>query len=182
MRAADLDFSSVQYFSEWEFPSLPRHDGDLSLLKFLDASIVKALSRFRGRLGNRVVLSSASRDWIRESGDKDSAQYIGPIRCNEEGQVESERLGVAASIFPQCDIRLAFLTALGMPEFGSIGICLDTFDEVMPAPMLYLDLRVGTRQIWLRNGAICVYPLQGAQEMDLFFHLLGALSKWKQHA
>lgn len=182
MRAADLDFSSVQYFSEWEFPAIPSVDGDLSLLKFLDASIVRALSRFRGRLGERIRVSSCFRDWVRESGPRDNPRYVGPIGLNEGGELESERLSVAASVFPMCDIRKAFLIALGMPEFGSIGICLDTFDEETLTPMLYLDLRIGTRQVWLRDGAVCIYPLQGAQEMDVFFSLLGDLSQWKQPA
>lgn len=180
MRAADLDFSAIQYFSEWEFPSIPLHHGETCLLKFLDASIVKALSRFRGRLGERISLSSSTRDWIRESGSTNDARYIGLIRLGDSGEFESERLSVAASIFPDCDIRLALITALGMPEFGTIGICLDTFDEVQPAPMLYLDLKVGTRQIWLRDGATCAHPLQSGREMDLFFDQLGALSQWKQ--
>jgi hypothetical protein len=174
MQASDLDFAQVQYFSAGEFPNIRTEVGTYSVLTFLEASIIRALDRYRGRLGKPVVPSPVAGAWIREGGSPGSQHYVGPIKLYENGEPQSQRLGVAADFFPLCDIREAFLVALSMPEFGGIGVYLDTHRNGRPAPMMHLDLRTGTRQIWLRDGDGMLYPGRGDAQMKRFFQKLAA--------
>lgn len=172
MKASDIDFSQLRYFSDGEFPNIRTDLGTYSVLNFLDASIIRQLNRFRDRLGKPVVPSPVAGAWIREGGSQGSQHYVGPIRLDDDGEPHSQRLGVAADFFPLCDIREAFMVALSMPEFGGIGVYLDTHRNGRAAPMMHLDLRTGTRQIWLRDGDGMLYPGRGDAEMKRFFKKL----------
>lgn len=174
MQASDLDFSQIRYFSAREFPNIRTDVGTFSVLNFLEAGVIRALDRFRDRLGHPVVPSPVAGAWIREGGSRTSQHYVGPIKLYENGEPQSQRLGVAADVFPLCDIRYAFLTALSMPEFGGVGIYLDTHRNGRAAPMMHLDLRTGTRQIWLRDREGMLYPGRGDDEMKRFWQKLAA--------
>lgn len=172
MRASNLDFSDVDYFSRSEFPTLSTDVGDFSILEFIDAKLIRALSRYREALGHPVIPSPVAGAWVREGGSTGSQHYIGPVKLYENGKPRAQRLGVAGDFFPLCDIRKAFVIALGMPEFGGVGVYLDTQRNGAPTPMMHLDLRKGPRQIWLRDGDGFVYPMRGDSDMRRFWQKL----------
>lgn len=173
MRAADLDFNTIGNFSSGEFPSISTSGGPRSVLEFVDADLIRALDRFRSALGHGVSPSPVTAGWVREGGSEGSQHYTGPIRVDVDGHSQVTRLSAAGDVFPHCDIRQAFLTALGMPEFGGIGVYLDTNGpKGTPQPMMHLDLRQGRRQIWMRYEGRYIYPERGGSEMGFFFRKL----------
>lgn len=173
MRASDLDFSKIRHFGEHEFPSINTAAGARSVLEFTDAEVIRAIDRFRNRLGAGVSPSPLAAGWVREEGSTGSRHYIGPIKLYGNGEPQSVRLSTAGDIFPYCDIREALLVALGMPEFGGIGVYLDTRGlRGTPQPMMHLDLRDGPRQVWMRYEGEYIYPGRGQHEMDFFFRKL----------
>lgn len=174
MRASDLDFSRVDNFSEGEFPTMEVDGDEVSVLHFLDAEVVHNLDKFRRLLGQPVSPNPVDEGWVREGGSEGSRHYIGQIR-KEDGDLQPKRLSTAGDVFPDCDARLAFLTALGMSEFGGIGIYLDTNGpKGTPQPMLHLDLR-SERTVWMRYDGEYIYPGNSQEQMDRFFRHLGEM-------
>lgn len=170
MKASDLDFSTLRYFAAHEFPS--------DVLPFMDARLIKKLDEFRAALGYSLVPSPLRAGWVREGGSTGSQHYIGPVQRNSDGTLQSRRLSTAADLFPapSCDIRHALMTALRM-GFGGIGIYLDTHGPTgRPQPMIHVDIRGGTPQLWLRDDGKYLYPYRGDAEMDLFFKKLSGVT------
>ncbi len=175
MQAIDLDFAQVPHFSAREFPTLATADGAHPVLEFVDAELIRALSRFRQALGAPVTPSPVAAGWIREGGSHGSRHYIGPIRRDEDGRPMSTRLSTAGDVFPAGDIRTAWLVALGMPEFGGIGVYVDTRGPSgTPQPMLHLDLRPGPRALWLRDARGYHYPSGSPAALQHLFDTLAA--------
>lgn len=173
MQAIDLDFAQVPHFSAGEFPTLATADGPHPVLEFVDAELIRALSRFRARLGAPVTPSPVAAGWIREGGSHGSQHYIGPIRRDEDGRPMSTRLSTAGDVFPAGDIRTAWLTAVGLGVFGGIGVYVDTRGPSgAPQPMLHLDLRGGPQTLWLRDAGGYHYPARGGAALDHFFATL----------
>lgn len=176
MIAADLDFSRVAHFSIGEFPSLQVSGDTVSVLEFVDAKLLTALEKFRTLLGAPVRPSPLDEGWVRTGGSETSQHYIGPIRLDADGEPTSKRLSLAGDIFPVCDIRHALFTALAIPEFGGIGVYLDTKLDGKRHAMLHVDLRPGPRQIWMRYGGTYHYPYRNDRSMKLF---LQKLAEWQ---
>lgn len=175
MKAADLDFDSVPHFSAGEFPVLSTALGPCSVLEFVDAALIRALSRFREALGASVTPSPLAAGWVREGGSTGSRHYVGPIQRNADGDLQSRHLGDAGDVFPEGDIRTAWLTALAMTEFGGVGVYFDTRGPSgTPQPMLHLDLRPGPRVLWLRDNGQYLYPAAGDAAVRRFLERLSA--------
>lgn len=176
MKAADLDFNKISHFKTGEFPVIKTGAGVRSVLEFTDANTLRAINKFREKLGHGVSPSPLTAGWVREGGSQTSQHYIGPIHLDEDGEPQSQRLSTAGDLFPYCDIRQAFMVALGIPELGGIGIYLDTKGlKGTPQPMVHLDTRPGRRQIWMRYEGRYIYPERGGAEMDEFYRRLGEL-------
>lgn len=156
LSAATLDFAELDHFSRGEFP------GDV--LERVEDELILSLNEYRGRLGYPVVPSPLVEGWYRAEGSETSRHYaVG-------------RLSDAGDLFPQCDIRRAFLVAQGCEWFGGIGIYLDTNGpDGKPQPMIHLDLRP-ERIIWMRYEGRYIYPLRSAEEMAEFFKRLDEVS------
>lgn len=168
MRASDIDFSTINHFHQGEFPAIAGR----SVLEFTDADLVRALDTLRSRLGHSITPSPVTAGWVREGGSRGSQHYIGQITI-EDGEAQSQRLSTAGDIFPNCDVRDALIEALGMPEFGGIGVYLDTTGPRGTfQPMMHVDIRTGPRQLWIRYDGQYVYPAKGEGEMDFFFSKL----------
>lgn len=164
MRASDLDFDTIRHFQPGEFPE--------GTLEFMDAELIRQVGAFRQALDNAVVPSPLKAGWVREDGSETSRHYIGAVRRDEDGNEQSERLSDAGDLFPYCDIRHAFMTALSLP-FGGIGVYLDTHGpDGKPMPMMHVDLRPGPRQIWMRYKGQYHYPYRNERSMKLFFQKL----------
>lgn len=150
-----LDFNELEHFTPDEFPA--------GALDNIEAELVLGLEGYRDLLGHPVVPSPVAGGWFRWDGSTTSRHYaIG-------------RLSDAGDVFPQCDIRDAFLVAMGCPWWGGIGVYLDTTGPSgKPEPMLHLDLRA-KRTIWMRHEGRYLYPMNSAKDRAEFWHLLGAL-------
>jgi len=154
--AAELDFGSVDHFERHEFP------GDV--LEHIDGDYVLGLSEYRDRLGHQVVPSPVIEGWYRTEGSEGSRHYaVG-------------RLSDAGDVFPKCDIREAFMVAMGCEWWGGIGVYLDTTGPSGESePMLHLDQRAG-RTIWMRYKGRYIYPMNSAAEMNEFYQRLSEVS------
>lgn len=147
-----LDFAEIDHFSRGEFP-----DG---VLERVEDELILSLNEYRSRLGYPLVPSPLVAGWYREDGSVTSRHYA------------VDRLSDAGDLFPQCDIRRAFLVAMGCEWFGGIGVYLDTNGpDGEPQPMIHLDLRPG-QTIWMRYEGRYIYPLRSDAEQAEFFKLL----------
>lgn len=155
-KAATLDFAQdVEHFSPGEFP------GDA--LNHADADLIIALDEFRSLLGMPVHPSPVLAGWYRTTGSAGSRHYaVG-------------RLSDAGDVFPDCNITLAWFTALRQRTWGGIGVYLDTRGPSgNPWPMLHLDLRPGEQVLWMRLlGNRYIYPKSSPGARHEFLKRLG---------
>lgn len=150
-----LDWDHLDHFSPDEFP-----DG---VLENIEADLVISLEGYRDVLGFPVIPSPVVAGWFRKDGSATSRHYA------------FNRLSDGGDVFPQCDIRQAFLVALNCQWWGGIGIYLDTTGPSgQPEPMLHLDLRPG-RTIWMRYEGRYIYPARSGAERNEFWRRLGDL-------
>lgn len=159
MQASLLDFENVDHFGRSEFPA--------DVLEYIESDLVLGLSDYRERLGHAVEPSAVVAGWYRAGGSEKSRHYIG------QGKSSPVRLSDGGDVFPQCDIRDAFLVAMGCDWWGGIGVYFDTNgNDGKPQPMLHLDLRPG-RVVWMRHEVRYIYPLRSESERKEFWKLLG---------
>jgi len=153
--ASLLNFNELEHFDADEFP-----DG---VLDHIEAELVLNLEGFRDILKHPVIPSPLPGGWFRKDGSPTSRHYA------------FNRLSDGGDVFPQCDIRHAFMVAMGCRFWGGIGIYLDTTGPSgKPEPMLHLDCR-DKRTVWMRNNGDYIYPMRSADERRQFWELLGGL-------
>lgn len=144
-------FQGIRHFTPDEWPN--------GVLAHIDPALIGQLDELRERLGRPIYPSPLAGAWTRFDGSSTSRHYaVG-------------RLADAGDVFPEGDIRDAWLAAQALP-FGGIGVYFDTTYQHKPWPMLHLDLRP-ERVLWARIGRTrYIYPARGQAERDLFFDLL----------
>ncbi len=120
--ASDLDWNSIDNFSESEFIGVD--------LTELDEKVILSIVDFRARLGKSVYPSPVDGAFVRTEGSLTSRHYA------------VNRLSDAGDFFPKGHITEAFLTAIAT-GYGGIGLYLDTNYRDVPWPMIHLDNRKG---------------------------------------
>lgn len=124
---------SSRWFTASEWP-------DPNILSLVHARVLQNLDTLRDRYGEPIHPSQHPDGWARQRGSVTSQHYaVG-------------RLSTAADVFPAGDVLACWLEALRMPEWGGIGLYLDTkLNAAQPGAMMHLDLRTGPRRLWVRN-------------------------------
>lgn len=145
-------FDHLNHFTADEWPAGVLHRMQPALIVQLDA--------LRERLGQPIHPSPLPDGWARTTGSTTSRHYA------------VNRLSDAGDVFPEGDIRDAWLAACGIRAFGGIGVYFDTHFRGRPWPMLHVDLRPGERIMWARIGGRYVYPHRSPAERDTFFELM----------
>lgn len=156
--AALLNWDDLDWFSPDEFPP--------GVLEHVEADLVLALEGYRDFLGYPVIPSTNPKGWFRKDGDSGSRHYA------------FNRLSDGGDVFPQCDIRHAFLVAMSCVWWGGIGIYLDTDGPSgKPEPMLHLDLRINMpKTVWMRYEGRYIYPARSTAERNEFWQRLAEVS------
>lgn len=144
-------FQGIRHFTPDEWPA--------GVLACIEPALIGQLDELRERLGRPVYPSPLAGGWVRFDGSPTSRHYA------------IDRRSDAGDVFPEGDIRDAWLIAQALP-FGGIGVYFDTYYQHRPWPMLHLDLRP-ERVLWARiSRNRYIYPARGGTERDLFFDLL----------
>ncbi|WP_028302630.1 hypothetical protein [Oceanospirillum beijerinckii] len=157
--AAQMDWKDINWFSPDEFPE--------GVLEHVEAELVLSLEGYRDLLGYPVIPSPLPGGWFRKDGSPTSRHYA------------FNRLSDGGGVFPQCDIRHAFLVAMSCVWWGGIGVYLDTTGPSgKPEPMLHLDLRINLpKTVWMRYEGRYIYPVRSTAERNEFWQRLAEVSQ-----
>ena len=134
----------AEHFSLEEWP-------DPEELKYVDYKVIENLDKLREAHGRAIIPSQHPDGLIRTSGSKTSRHYV---------DIQRREMGEAVDVFPKGDVRDCWIKAVENPEWGGIGVYLDTNrNRNQPGPMMHLDIdfRNGNRSFWVRNKGKYIY-------------------------
>jgi len=134
----------AEYFSINEWPN-PEE------LKYVDYRVISNLDDLRETYGKPIIPSQHPRGLVRTDGSITSRHFI---------NFNTGELGQATDVFPRGDVRDCWLKAVENPNWGGIGVYLDTIrNRNQPGPMMHLDIdfRDGHRSFWVRVRKKYIY-------------------------
>lgn len=129
-----------------DYPSFPEFKQFGIPLDRVGARLVLAIQRFRDVSGIALIPSPVIAGWARNTGSANSQHWA------------LGRLSTAGDLFPARGKALsAWLNAIGMPEFGGVGIYNDTNGpDGRPWVMIHVDLRPESVW-WIRDTGRYLY-------------------------
>lgn len=120
-------------------------------LKYVDYRVIYNLDDLRDDHGRAIIPSQHPRGLIRTDGSEESRHFV---------DIDAGKLGKAVDVFPRGDARHCWLKATENPNWGGIGVYLDTIrNRNQPGPMMHLDIdfRNGQRSFWVRVNKKYIY-------------------------